>query len=225
MLRTYDNALKVMRDPIYSSNQPPNPYGFNFFGINRTGNPREHIQPPFGIPLISAVYDFGLARPPVTETSDVAQAAAAAIEGTPVIGRVSVSGGDYDITLAGLETLDGSPVYHLKLNPRREPDQNRLREVWVDAQSYDVRKLVSNGIFPSGPASAVPWTVTFLHLHGGWLMRTESTSSSITRHGGLFGGTITYAGITYTLGGYEYPGLISDLEFSEEPVQTDAIQM
>jgi hypothetical protein len=34
-------------------------------------------------------------------------------------------------------------AYHLWLEARRDPDRNRLRELWVDARSYDVREAIA----------------------------------------------------------------------------------
>ena len=101
-----------------------------------------------------------------------------------------------------------------------------MRELWVDASSFEVRKLVSQGIFEKGPPTTVPWTVTFIELHGHWFIRQEVTTATLSTPGHLFGGGATYHGINYTFGDYEYPGLISDLEFSsvdyDQP--SDAIQ-
>ncbi len=34
-------------------------------------------------------------------------------------------------------------AYHLTLEPLRDPDRNRLRQLWVDAQSYEVRRAIA----------------------------------------------------------------------------------
>lgn len=221
LLRTHDGALAVHSVPIYTSNAPPNPYGFSFFGINPEGNPRDHIDPPFGVPLMSAIYDFDLARGPTPKHygGDVP-----AEEQPPIIGRIAVSAADYDVTLLGEDSIDGNPVYHLSLTPRDDPERNRVRELWVDERSYDVRKLVTDGIFDEGPATTVPWTVTFIDLHGWWFIRTESTTATTQgpRHF-IFGGT-SYEGVNYTFGRYEYPGLISDYEFLHFGPATQAVQ-
>lgn len=221
LLRTHDGALAVHSTPLYTSNEPPHPYGFSFFGINPEGKPRDHIEPPFGVPLMSAVYDFDLARGPTPKHygGEVPPE-----EQPPIIGRIAVSGADYDVTLLGEETIDDNPVYHLSLTPRDDPERNRVRELWVDEKTFEVRKLVSDGIFDEGPATTVPWTVTFIDLHGWWFIRTETTTATL--HGPnhfVFGGT-TYEGVNYTFGRYEYPGLISDYEFLHFGPTTQAVQ-
>ena len=128
------------------------------------------------------------------------------------------------MSLLGRETDDGVDVYHLALQPLRDPDRNRIRELWVDAKSFDVRKLITYGIFSKGPPSSVPWTVTFIQLQGHWFIRQETTSATLSTPGHLFGGSTQYQGINYTFGLYEYPGLISDLEFIPFGVATDAVQ-
>ena len=220
MLRTHDNALTVKSTPIYTTNQPVNPYGFSFFGLYREGKPEDHIDPPFGYPLMSAVYDFDLALPPTPRPPGAHPSESA----EPVIGQIAVMGGDYDVTLDGKEVLDGFDVYHLSLTPRKDPQSNRLRELWVDAKTFDVRKLVTMGIFARGPATTVPWTVTFIQLQGHWFIRQETTTATLRSPGHLFGGSTEYQGINYTFGAYEYPGLILDLEFLELGHPTDAIQ-
>ena len=222
LLRTYDDALVVKQSPVYTSNLPVNPYGFSFFGLNREGKPQDHIEPPFGVPWMSATYDFDLARGPVPKREDAL--ALPEPSPAPVIGRVAVTGGDYDVTLVGREALDGADVYHLSLRPLRDPFQNRVRDLWVDAKSFDVRKLVTDGIFTRGPATTVPWTVTFVQLHGHWFIRQEVTTATVRITSHVFGGSTAYQGVNYTFGLYEYPGLIPDLEFIPYGVVTDAIQ-
>ena len=221
LLRTHDGALTVHSTPIYTSNQPPHPYGFSFFGINPEGKPRDHIDPPFGVPLMSATFDFDLARGPTPKHygGEVPPE-----EQAPIIGRIAVYGADYDVTLLGEDTIDGAPVYHLALRPRDDPDRNRVREVWVDERTFDVRKLVTDGIFEKGPPTTVPWTVTFIDLHGWWFIRTETTGATLRGPSHFLSPATEYEGITYTFGRYEYPGLISDLEFTDFDLATNAVQ-
>jgi hypothetical protein len=228
MLRTHDNDIIVKQTPVYTTNKPPNPYGWTFFGIDKTGKAPDHIEPPFGPPLMSATFDFGLSRPP--HPPSLEELAIQALEGasptpTPkVIGNIAVSGADYHVDLIDIEPLDGYNVYHLRLTPLFDPSQNRLRELWVDTQTFNVVKLVTEGIFETGPAANALWTVSFIDLHGYWLIRTETTDATLSTGGGMFGGGTTYHGVNYTFGAYAYPGYISELEFAEPPIHTDAIQ-
>jgi hypothetical protein len=53
------------------------------------------------------------------------------------IGRVGALDGDYRIVRVARE--DG--LIHLWLVPRTDPERNRLDEMWVDAQTYDLRRV------------------------------------------------------------------------------------
>jgi hypothetical protein len=66
---------------------------------------------------------------------------------------------------------------HLSLQPRRDPRRNRLRELWVDANTLDLRKLVATDTLfvEGGPEYPVLFTVEFAmyegmpvitHIHG-----------------------------------------------------------
>jgi len=222
MLRTHDGALVVKDTPLYTTNQPPNPYGFSFFGLNRECKPSDHIDPPFGVPWMSAIFDFDLARGPTPR--QYGQQPNPGETEPPVLGRVAVTGGDYDVTLLGIENDDGADVYHLSLRPLQDPSHNRVRELWVDTKTFEVRKLVTQGIFEGGPPSTVPWTVTFIELHGHWFIRQETTTATLRTTGHLFGGSTEYDGINYTFGAYAYPELVSDLEFLDFGTPTDAVQ-
>ncbi len=63
----------------------------------------------------------------------------------PVIGRVLATGEyDYKVTRAVSETMGKDTVYHLYLEPRRDPDRNRLREIWIDADTALLRRALAN---------------------------------------------------------------------------------
>jgi hypothetical protein len=47
---------------------------------------------------------------------------------------------DYSVLNAEL----AGDAYHLWVQPRRDVDRNRLRELWIDAQTYDVRRATAN---------------------------------------------------------------------------------
>jgi hypothetical protein len=60
----------------------------------------------------------------------------------------------YDAKLAGAETMEGRPAYHLTLRPLGDPQRLPLRDLWVDAQSFEVDALTyarkANGDAPPG---------------------------------------------------------------------------
>jgi hypothetical protein len=54
----------------------------------------------------------------------------------PEIGRVEARDGDYHVWRVARE----GELIHLWLEARSDPDRNRLDEIWVDAQRYDLRR-------------------------------------------------------------------------------------
>jgi hypothetical protein len=68
---------------------------------------------------------------------DAASGAVPSDEGTPLplIGRVGALDGDYRARVA----REGD-LLHLWLEPKTDPDRNRLDEIWVDAATYDLRR-------------------------------------------------------------------------------------
>jgi hypothetical protein len=71
---------------------------------------------------------------------------------------------DYRVTNVQRE---GSEL-HLSLQPRRTPERNRLRELWVDANTLDLIKLVATDklFIQGGPVYPVMFTVNFAMLQG-----------------------------------------------------------
>lgn len=86
--------------------------------------------------------------------------------GLPEIADVHAVARDYDITLAGVESIDGHADYHLKLRPLRAPKRYRLRDLWIDERTNFTDRLVSDGNFVNGPEPGVMWTVTFAQVGG-----------------------------------------------------------
>lgn len=82
----------------------------------------------------------------------------------------------YIISLVGIEPLDGAPTYHLKLQAVVEPHRYRLRDLWIDTQTYATRQLVSDGNFTSGPWPGAPWTVRFAQIDGATYIADESAA-------------------------------------------------
>jgi hypothetical protein len=61
--------------------------------------------------------------------------------GPKSIASVSVTDRAYSVTLAGIEDLDGVPVYHVRLAPNYAPDSHPLRDLWIDTATFEVRRL------------------------------------------------------------------------------------
>ena len=55
----------------------------------------------------------------------------------PVIGGVSIAV-EYDYRVVAMDESDTE--YHLRLEPRRDPQRNRIDDLWVDRESFEVRR-------------------------------------------------------------------------------------
>jgi hypothetical protein len=155
---------------------------------------RKESSPDFlGVPLISPEYSFGL-NPAQPEFAPQPETTAPAST-LPTIATVSVTEHAYDITLVGTEALGGLYVYHLRLKPRRDPVKYRLRDVWIDAYSYVVWKLVTQGNFTGAPMNAVPWEITFQDIAGVMYIDTEKAESPLAFRSDR---TFTSASISFT---------------------------
>jgi hypothetical protein len=83
----------------------------------------------------------------------------------PVIATVTVHGeADYRVTSV---TTEGE-LLHLTLAPIRDPDRNRLRDVYVDKDTLELRKLVATDklFVEDGPVYGALFTITMGSLDG-----------------------------------------------------------
>lgn len=76
--------------------------------------------------------------------------------------------GEFDYRITGVEVKDG--VLHMSLLPKRNPNRNRLREIYADAKTYELEKLVATDkLFvegdPNSPYSTT-FTITMSQLNG-----------------------------------------------------------
>jgi len=208
--RTRDDRVVTNAKPLSSTNQGDNPYGFTVKLRGLAMKSAKNIEEPLGVPQISPIFAFGLTR----------------------LHPSTSSLREYDLALAGVEEYHNRIVYHITLTPRGDPARQRLRDMWVDATSFAVVRLVSAGAFSGGPATTVAWDVTYSTNHGYWMIDVESTAASMLLGGYApplnsyvqLPGATTYRGISYTFSDFAYPAQVSDLLFFEfKPSQ--AVQM
>lgn len=72
---------------------------------------------------------------------------------------------DYNVTAL---TVEGN-LLHLVLQPRRDPERNVLREVWVDKKTYVLKKLIAHDrMFIGGTSHVFPMSIVYTlgYLHG-----------------------------------------------------------
>ena len=83
----------------------------------------------------------------------------------PIIATVR-SRGEFDYRVTNVQR-EGNEI-HVSLMPRRQPDRNRLRELWVDAKTLDIRKVVATDklFVEHGPVYPVLFTISFGMLEG-----------------------------------------------------------
>lgn len=185
---------------------PPDPNGVTFHLIPRRqmkvlydkqiGNPGDAVD-PLGVPMLAPTYSFGMSATS-TEGPDSADASDALVQEirneykdpTPPATQREVAGDGklktialvasyerrYVVTLDGIETIDGNPCYHLSLKPVHPSPDLRLRELWIDTQSYQTRRLVSAGNFTG---SGVPWQITFEDLGGALYIASETAMATV----------------------------------------------
>ncbi len=208
--RARDDRVATDSKPLSSTNPPDNPYKFTLKVKGLAVHDSPNIDEPFGVPQISPIYDFGLSKlAPATS----AQRA-------------------YDVASLDVETLHNRRTYLLELTPLLDPKVYRLRELWVDAKTFEVVKLVSDGAFRSGQATTVAWIVTYTMNHGHWVIDSESTSASLVLGGYApavdpyvpLPGATRYDGISYSFTNFDFPKSSADMLFIESR-STEAIQM
>jgi hypothetical protein len=76
-------------------------------------------------------------RPPVPASTPSPSPDTSGLE---TIAIVAATREDYRIDLVGTEMVEGHLTEHLRLSPVRNRPQYNLRDLWVDAQTFDLRK-------------------------------------------------------------------------------------
>ncbi len=169
--RHYDGQTEPDRDVIWmhtrsreEAAQPPTtPHGINFV-IAIQGRVVHDFTPKsvgfdiLGIPRLSPVYAFGMRReiarstPPPLSTN------------LSTIATVEARVREYRVSCAdGAESDDGRALDHLRLEPLRDPNRNRIRELWIESGSYWTDRMLLARNFVDGPPLHSPWDVTFEH--------------------------------------------------------------
>lgn len=129
------------------------------------------VGPPFfQRPIFNAATDPG---PPTADVFEPAPAHTYAPDFVPtpeaslppVIATVTVRG-EFDYRVTSVQR-EGDEL-HLIIVPRRDPERNRLRQLWVDAKTLDIRKLVSTDklFIPGENPYPVLFTVDFTMYEG-----------------------------------------------------------
>ncbi len=149
-------------------------FGFKIFDTNPDAEPIRIEEP-----VIDPVSDFGV----MTRYRSVVNASGQPTPNpllyepepgaTPLheIGHVEAATRDYDIRVAGEETLRHGDAYHLTLRPLHDPAAFRLRDLWIAKDSFATLQLNVAGIFNGLPYDAALWTVSYVPLGGRWYVQ------------------------------------------------------
>jgi hypothetical protein len=82
-----------------------------------------------------------------------------------VIGQVVTAIGDYDYEVTNV-SYEGD-LLHLTVKPRRDPQRNRLREVYADKETLELRKLIATDrLFVGNQVFGVTFTITMGNVDG-----------------------------------------------------------
>jgi hypothetical protein len=114
----------------------------------------------------------------------------------PLIGTTAVIA-DFDYTVTSVE-VDGNDL-HLHVEPKRDPDRNRIREIWADKATYELRKLVATDklFVDEGRSGKVYPATDTIHI------------------GTLDGVPVVTAVHAVIGGGYDDDGKVIDITFSD----------
>lgn len=208
--RASDDRVATDAKPLSTTNKPDNPYKFTLKLKGLAVQDSPNIDEPFGLPQISPLYDFGLSK--LEPATSLAHA--------------------YDVALVDVQSLHNRRVYLLELTPLLDPKAYRLRELWVDAKTFAIVQLATNGAFRSGPATTVEWIVTYTQNRGYWFIESESTPASLLLGGYApvldsyvaLPGANKYDGVSYSFSNFEFPKSVSDIQFLESK-SSQAVQM
>jgi hypothetical protein len=129
-----------------------------------------------GVPMLTPMYSFGLKYPPVTIATTHAIPGDASLH---VIAVVASQVRDYTISLAGLQMVDDTQTYDLRLTPLRDPKNNRLRELWVGVDDHLPRRATVAGNFTVAPLTDVPWTIDFSIMGGTPYIERERADAAL----------------------------------------------
>jgi hypothetical protein len=85
--------------------------------------------------------------------------------GPAVIASVSTTG-EFDYNVESM-TIEGDQI-HLHIEPRRDPERNRLRDIWADKTTLELRKLVATDklFVERGPTYGVMFTILMGSVDG-----------------------------------------------------------
>jgi hypothetical protein len=199
------DADAVVVQPPVSDEQlaaPYKPSGWFAFEGYDLGGPGTGVKGDiFDVPALAPNYSFGIAAytPPSGRTPadlvreirreyhDPSPAKVSNLErqsGFKTIAQVVSSRQDYAITFDGTQQIAGHEDYHLSLRPLADPKKYRLREMWVNEQTYTVDRLRLGANFNDAALEAVSWTVNLRQFGGATYIANETAQAPLDGYHG-----------------------------------------
>ncbi|HTV91331.1 MAG TPA: hypothetical protein VMG98_01300 [Verrucomicrobiae bacterium] len=199
----------VRVDPIsdYQLAHPVVPKGINLgllaFLLNKPLPSADFM----GVPHLAPTYSFGMAPfvPAPTPTPfnsaalvaeirkefhDPNPRASATASPTPnslqEIATVYAHNRDYAIALLGTEVIDGHACYHLGLTPTRDPGRFRIRQAWIDEQTFAPWQLEDASNFSNGPGTNVAWMIHFVDIDAAHYVSEEDALAPMSTQGEIY---------------------------------------
>jgi hypothetical protein len=139
-----------------------------------------------GTPRLSATYAFGLVPPPAPPSANDAASAAPAPGDPRVIGSVTAVHRNYDVRLAGEETVAGRLCWHLALKPLGNPGTYRVRDLYVEEATDQTVRLRTDGNFTAKETGSGLWTVDYAQSDGSWYLTNETSDGPVDTDAGHF---------------------------------------
>lgn len=93
---------------------------------------------------------------------------------------------DYAITLLGTESIDGHACYHLGLTPTRDPGRYRIRQAWIDEQTFAPWQLEDALNFTNAPGTNVAWMIHFADIDAAHYVTEEDALAPMSTQGEIY---------------------------------------
>jgi hypothetical protein len=199
--RTWETTEDLRAGVVYSrpfsreeDAHPYTPHGMNISIPFLDHLSPEHQPDPIGHVAFAIDQDYGLAP---GERKFASVSAAGAIEAQrsalAFIGRTGTLARDYAVSLIETATDPQGTEYHLALQPLRDPARHRLRELWVDANTWLPEEAIVEGIGNRAPLNSVRWRIEYRQTDGGTYIAREIALGSLhAKNARLDDATVTF---------------------------------
>jgi hypothetical protein len=187
--RHYDAIADLRRDIVFARTfsreeiaNPSIPHGTSvrLGSVNGQGGAQannESNSDRIGPVALSVNYSFGISLLP-QKTAVVSSGKEIQFPpNLPIIGTTGSVTHDYTVKL--LNTLDGGKTYHLGLEPTHDPGRLRLRQMWVNADTFVTKRILISGNFNRTPYETVPWLIEFKRIGGADYITTETAEAPL----------------------------------------------